>query len=92
MKCKLVLENGREFHGLNFGSNEKKIGEIFFSTSMVGYQDILSDPSYHGKIACMSYPLIGNYGVMPEDYESDPNAPRSDGTAPHQMRIHPYMR
>ena len=69
MKCKLVLENGREFHGLNFGSNEKKIGEIFFSTSMVGYQDILSDPSYHGKIACMSYPLIGNYGLSDEDYD-----------------------
>ncbi|MBQ8206233.1 MAG: glutamine-hydrolyzing carbamoyl-phosphate synthase small subunit [Bacilli bacterium] len=69
MKCKLVLENGREFHGLNFGSNEKKIGEIFFSTSMVGYQDILSDPAYHGKIACMSYPLIGNYGLSDEDYD-----------------------
>lgn len=66
---KLVLENGREFIGLNFGSNEEKIGEIFFSTSMVGYQDILSDPSYFGKIACMSYPLIGNYGLTDEDYD-----------------------
>ena len=60
MKYKLVLENGKEFLGLNFGSTERQIGEIFFSTSMVGYQDIISDPSYYGKIACMSYPLIGN--------------------------------
>ena len=69
MKYKLVLENGREFVGINFGSNEPKIGEIFFSTSMVGYQDILSDPSYYGKIACMTYPLIGNYGLTDEDYD-----------------------
>lgn len=69
MKYKLVLENGKEFIGLNFGSQETKIGEIFFSTSMVGYQDILSDPSYFGKIACMSYPLIGNYGLTDEDYD-----------------------
>lgn len=69
MKCKLVLENGKEFKGLNFGSNETTIGEIFFSTSMVGYQDILSDPSYYGKIACMSYPLIGNYGLTDDDYD-----------------------
>ena len=69
MKYKLVLENGKEFIGTNFGSNESKIGEIFFSTSMVGYQDILSDPSYYGKIVCMSYPLIGNYGLTDEDYD-----------------------
>ena len=69
MKYKLVLENGREFIGLNFGASETKIGELFFSTSMVGYQDILSDPSYFGKIACMSYPLIGNYGLTDEDYD-----------------------
>ena len=69
MKYKLVLENGREFTGLNFGTKEPVIGEIFFSTSMVGYQDILSDPSYYGKIACMTYPLIGNYGLTDEDYD-----------------------
>lgn len=69
MKYKLVLENGKEFLGINFGSREAKIGEIFFSTSMVGYQDILSDPSYFGKIVCMSYPLIGNYGLTDEDYD-----------------------
>lgn len=69
MNYKLVLENGKEFYGCNFGSNEQVVGEIFFSTSMVGYQDILSDPSYFGKIACMSYPLIGNYGLTDEDYD-----------------------
>ena len=69
MKYKLVLENGLEFVGDNFGSNEEVIGEIFFNTSMVGYQDILSDPSYYGKIACMTYPLIGNYGLTDEDYD-----------------------
>lgn len=69
MKFKLVLENGLEFIGDNFGCNEETIGEIFFNTSMVGYQDILSDPSYYGKIACMTYPLIGNYGLTDEDYD-----------------------
>ena len=69
MKFKLVLENGQEFIGENFGFNESTIGEIFFHTSMVGYQDILSDPSYFGKIACMTYPLIGNYGLTDEDYD-----------------------
>ena len=69
MKYKLVLENGLEFIGTNFGCNEETIGEIFFNTSMVGYQDILSDPSYYGKIACMTYPLIGNYGLTDEDYD-----------------------
>lgn len=69
MKYKLVLENGLEFIGTSFGCNEETIGEIFFHTSMVGYQDILSDPSYYGKIACMTYPLIGNYGLTDEDYD-----------------------
>ena len=63
MKYKLVLENGKEFLGLNFGSNQEQIGELFFHTSMVGYQDLLSDPMYYGKLACMTYPLIGNYGL-----------------------------
>ena len=69
MKCKLVLANGKEFIGKSFGSLTEQIGEIFFSTSMVGYQDLLSDPLYFGKIACMTYPLIGNYGLTDEDYD-----------------------
>lgn len=67
---KLILENGMVFKGKNFGSSKKQIGELFFHTSMVGYQDILSDPSYFGKIVCMSYPLIGNYGLADDDYDS----------------------
>ena len=66
---KLILENGKVYQGINFGSNKKKIGELCFVTSMVGYQDILSDPSYFGKIVCMSYPLIGNYGLSDDDYD-----------------------
>ncbi len=70
MKRKLILENGRVFHGEGFGSKNKKIAEIVFNTSMVGYQEILSDPSYCDQIVVMTYPLIGNYGLTSEDYES----------------------
>ena len=70
MKRKLVLENHRVFHGEGFGSKDKKIAEIVFNTSMVGYQEILSDPSYCDQIVVMTYPLIGNYGLADEDYES----------------------
>ena len=66
---KLVLENGMVFKCNNFGSNKKQIGELCFVTSMVGYQDIISDPSYYDKIVCMSYPLIGNYGLSDDDYD-----------------------
>ena len=69
MKNKLVLENGKEFKGFNFGYESVVKGEIFFSTAMVGYQDLLCDPLYYGKIACMSYPLIGNYGLADDDYD-----------------------
>ena len=69
MKNKLVLENGKEFKGFNFGYESEVKGEIFFSTAMVGYQDLLCDPLYYGKIACMSYPLIGNYGLADDDYD-----------------------
>lgn len=70
MRRKLVLEDGHVFEGIGFGSNEEKIAELVFNTSMVGYQEILSDPSYCGQFVCMTYPLIGNYGLTDEDYES----------------------
>lgn len=70
MQAKLVLENGKEFYGLNITSNKTTVGELVFNTSMVGYQDILSDPAYYKKIVCMSYPLIGNYGLADEDYDA----------------------
>jgi len=71
MNKKLVLENGKVFYGQGFGSNEKKIAEIVFNTSMVGYQEIMSDPSYCDQFVVMTYPLIGNYGLTSEDYESN---------------------
>ncbi len=67
---KLVLENGHEFYGYGFGSKKDSINEIVFNTSMVGYQEIVSDPSYTDQMVCMTYPLIGNYGMTDEDYET----------------------
>lgn len=69
-KAILVLEDGRAFRGLNFGAEGECFGEMVFNTSMTGYQEILTDPSYAGQIVCMTYPLIGNYGVNSEDAES----------------------
>lgn len=67
---KIVLENGTEFFGYGFGANREAINEIVFNTSMVGYQEILSDPSYTDQMVVMTYPLIGNYGITDEDYET----------------------
>ena len=68
---KLVLENGTEIPGYSFGSPEDKVLELVFNTSMAGYQEIISDPSYNGQAVVMTYPLIGNYGISDEDYESE---------------------
>ena len=67
---KIVLESGREFYGYGFGADREATGEIVFNTSMVGYQEILSDPSYTDQMVVMTYPLIGNYGMADEDYET----------------------
>lgn len=67
---KLVLEDGSEYLGYGFGANTEKICEIVFNTSMVGYQEIVSDPSYTYQMVVMTYPLIGNYGITDEDFES----------------------
>ena len=67
---KLVLENGDVYIGRGFGADTDAIGEIVFNTSMAGYQEIISDPSYADQIIVMSYPIIGNYGITDEDYES----------------------
>ena len=69
-KAILVLEDGRTFRGESFGAEGETFGEMVFNTSMSGYQEILTDPSYAGQIVCMTYPLIGNYGVNEEDVES----------------------
>ena len=66
----LVLENGKQFFGYGFGADKSAINEIVFNTSMVGYQEIVSDPSYTDQMVVMTYPLIGNYGMTDEDYET----------------------
>ena len=66
----LVLEDGRSFRGSSWGAIGEVCGEMVFNTSMSGYQEVLTDPSYAGQIVCMTYPLIGNYGVTHKDEES----------------------
>lgn len=68
---KIVLEDGTEFYGYGFGADRETIAEIVFNTSMAGYQEILSDPSYTGQAVVMTYPLIGNYGMCDDDYETE---------------------
>src|SRR5580765_6314149 len=70
MKAVLALEDGSLFHGQGFGARASACGEVCFNTSMTGYQEILTDPSYKGQIVTMTYPLIGNYGVNLQDVES----------------------
>ena len=67
----IILEDGSRYCGYGFGDIQDKILEIVFNTSMVGYQEILSDPSYTDQAVVMTYPLIGNYGMADEDYETD---------------------
>ena len=66
----LILENGIVFKGQAFGAEVPTIGEIVFTTAMTGYLETLTDPSYYGQIVLQTFPLIGNYGVIPEDFES----------------------
>lgn len=66
----LALADGTVFHGYNFGAEGEAFGEVCFNTGMVGYQEVLTDPSYRGQIVTMTYPEIGNYGINPEDMES----------------------
>jgi carbamoyl-phosphate synthase small subunit len=70
MKSVLVLEDGSYYTGKAFGDEGESVGEIVFNTSMTGYQEITTDPSYNGQMVVMTYPLIGNYGFNDEDYES----------------------
>lgn len=70
MNKKLVLESGEVFLGKGFGTHQDIDGEVVFNTGMTGYQELISDPSYCEQIVCMTYPLIGNYGINRDDYES----------------------
>lgn len=71
MRAILALEDGTWFEGRSFTGEGQGGGEVIFNTGMSGYQEVLTDPSYIGQMVCMTYPLIGNYGVNPEDVESD---------------------
>ena len=66
----MILESGEVFHGTGFGANLDTEGEVVFNTGMTGYQELISDPSYSGQLVTMTYPLIGNYGINRDDYES----------------------
>jgi carbamoyl-phosphate synthase small subunit len=70
MRAIIALEDGTIYKGASFGANGEVLGEVVFNTSMAGYQEIITDPSYKGQIVAMTYPLIGNYGVNKEDAES----------------------
>src|SRR5437667_2695824 len=70
MRKLLALEDDRYFEGESFGATGTRVGEICFNTSMTGYQEVLTDPSYRGQIVAMTYPLIGNYGTNSLDQES----------------------
>lgn len=70
MQARLLLEDGTLFTGKAFGSTSTSMGEVVFNTGMTGYQEVLSDPSYYGQIVTMTYPLIGNYGINRDDFES----------------------
>ena len=69
-KAVLLLEDGTSFEGQSLGAEGTAFGEVVFNTSITGYQEVLTDPSYRGQIVTMTYPLIGNYGIVPEDGES----------------------
>ncbi|MBI3743001.1 MAG: carbamoyl phosphate synthase small subunit, partial [Chloroflexi bacterium] len=69
-KALLVLEDGAIYEGVAFGARGTAVGEVVFNTSMTGYQEMLTDPSYAGQILMPTYPLIGNYGINDDDFES----------------------
>ena len=101
MRAILALEDGRHFDGEAFGAHSAAVGEVCFNTSMTGYQEVLTDPSYRGQIVAMTYPLIGNYGVNLLDEESAqphvrgfiieelsaiPSSWRASGTLDHYLK------
>ena len=87
MICKLALEDGSVFTGSSFGATGTLAGEVVFNTSMTGYQEIVTDPSYCGQIVTMTFPLIGNYGVNREDFES--SSPHLSGLVVKELPVRP---
>lgn len=84
---KLILSDGSEYYGYGFGCREEKITEIVFNTSMAGYQEIISDPSYTYQTVVMTYPLIGNYGIAEDDFETE--TPTIGGLVVRDYNDHP---
>lgn len=84
---KIVLENGEVFYGQGFGANKEAVNEIVFNTAMIGYQEIVSDPSYTNQTVCMTYPLIGSYGITDGDYEA--KTPTIGGIIVHEYNDSP---
>lgn len=70
MQARLLLEDGTLFTGQSFGAEGASVGEVVFNTGITGYQEVISDPSYCGQIVTMTFPLIGNYGITRDDFES----------------------
>src|SRR5437588_6365371 len=85
--AKLALEDGTVYTGRSFGAAGERAGEVVFNTSMTGYQEVLTDPSYKGQIVAMTYPHIGNYGITPEDMES--RRPQVEGFIVRELARHP---
>ena len=83
MRAYLILADGHVFAGTSIGSRREVISEIVFNTSMTGYEEVLTDPSYSGQAVCMTYPLIGNYGICYSDQES--LRPYMDGYIVHEL-------
>ena len=84
---KIILEDGSEYYGYAFGAVCDRVCEIVFNTSMVGYQEIISDPSYTYQAVVMTYPLIGNYGMAADDYETE--IPTIGGLIVHEYNDDP---
>src|SRR5512139_1240514 len=101
IKAILTLADGRVFSGWSVGATGEALGEVVFNTSLMGYQEVLTDPSYRGQIVTMTYPLIGNYGLNAEDVEASRIAlagfvVREDCPTPSNWRsrtsLHQYLR
>ena len=86
-KAILALADGTTYNGISIGADGETIGEVVFNTSMTGYQEILTDPSYKGQIVTMTYPHIGNYGINEEDVES--SRPHVSGFIVKELSLHP---
>src|SRR5256885_6629016 len=85
--AKLALEDGTVYTGRGFGASGETFGEVVFNTSMTGYQEVLTDPSYKGQIVTMTYPHIGNYGISDEDVES--GKPQVEAFIVRELARHP---